>query len=77
MDHQYNELLNIHEEFIRREAYINQALHQSGLGVPTLGERALSSLGDKLIRFGTNLKKRSQHRLTADEATAPSYLIML
>ncbi len=40
-------------------------------------DRAMAALGEMLIRAGTWLKEHSIRRLTADEASAPTFLIML
>jgi len=72
-----NETIRIHQEVIRREAIISKALRQSGLVNPPLIDRGLTLLGDSLIRMGTRLKERAYTRLTADEASVPTFLIML
>jgi hypothetical protein len=77
MDNLENREIQIHQEFIRREASIRLALKQSGLINPPLFSRALPNLGETLIRIGTRLKERSYHQLTSEEATAPTFLIML
>jgi hypothetical protein len=67
----------IHQEFIRREASLHLALKQSGMANPHLIERVLPALGDALCRLGTRLKEHSYRKLTSEEASAPTYLIML
>jgi hypothetical protein len=71
------EYIQVHQEAIRREAYIEQALRQSGMITPPLYDRGLAFLGDTLIRLGTMLKERAYTRLTAEEASAPVFMIML
>ena len=77
MENLGNELIQIHQEGIRREAMLMHALRHSGISNPPMFHRALSGLGEALIRIGTGLKERSYPRLNADEATVPSFLIML
>lgn len=77
MDLLKNDTIHIHDEFMLREASLRLALKQSGLVEPPLIERALSSLGEMLIRLGTNIKEHSYHKLTSEEASAPTFLIML
>jgi hypothetical protein len=77
MDNLYNDEILIHQEFIRREASIRLALKQSGLNDPPLLNRALPTLGETLIRIGHRLMEHSYHPLTSEEATAPTFLIML
>jgi hypothetical protein len=77
MDNLYNYEPEIHQEFIRREASIRLALKQSGLINPPLLNRALPSFGEILIRLGNRLKEHSYHQLSSEEATAPTFLIML
>ena len=77
MENLENELIQIHQEGIRSEAMLKQALKQSGMINPPMFRRAIPVLGDALIRVGTRLKQRSYTRLSADESTVPSFLIML
>jgi len=77
MDNIVNDAIQIHQESIRRESGLQQALKQSGMVDPALIERAIPALGDALIRVGTRLKDHSFHKLTAEEATVPTFLIML
>jgi hypothetical protein len=77
MDNPECELVQIHQEGIRSEAIIRQALRQSGLSNPNVIDRSLTWLGDALIHAGTSLKERAYTRLTAEEASAPTFLIML
>jgi hypothetical protein len=77
MDNPESEFVQIHQEGIRSEAIIRQALRQSGLTNPSMVDRIITWLGDALIRAGTSLKQRSFTRLTAEEASAPTFLIML
>ena len=77
MENLENELINIHQETIRREAFIRQMLRHSGMSNPPLMDRASISLGDLLIRIGTRLKERPYTRLTTEEASVPAFLIML
>jgi hypothetical protein len=77
MDNPESEFVQIHQEAIRSEANIRQALMRSGLTKPSMGDRIITWLGDALIRTGTSLKQRSYTRLPAEEASAPTFLIML
>jgi hypothetical protein len=77
MDNLENEFIHIHQEVIRREVETSQALRQSGMVNPHLSDRGLTLLGDALIRIGTRLKDRTYTRLNAEEASAPTFLIML
>ncbi len=77
MDNRNNDIVSIHQEFIRREASLQLALRQSALSDPTLRERVFTAVGDLLCRAGTTLKHQSRRRLTAEEASAPTFLIML
>jgi hypothetical protein len=72
-----SELITIHQESIRREAYLRKALSQSGLVNPPIMDRASSAVGEILIRIGTRLKERAYTRLVVEGASVPSYLIML
>jgi hypothetical protein len=74
---QENETIQIHQEVIRREASLRQAFRQSGLVNPALIDRASTALGETLIRIGTRLKDHSYPRLTAEDASVPTFLIML
>jgi hypothetical protein len=77
MDDLYDYEISIHQEFIRREASIHLALKQSGLVNPPLLNRVLPALGEVLIRLGNRLKEQSYRQPTSEEATAPTFLIML
>jgi hypothetical protein len=77
MENLENELIQIHQEGIRSEAMLRQALKQSGMINPPVFRRAIPVLGEALIRVGTRLKQPSYTRLSADESTVPSFLIML
>jgi hypothetical protein len=72
-----NEAIQIHQEVIRRETSLQQALRQSGMVNPTLFDRALPAFGETLIRVGTRLKEHTYHQLTSEEASVPTFLIML
>jgi hypothetical protein len=72
-----NELIQIHQEGIRSEAMLRQALKQSGMINPPMFRRAVPMLGEALIRIGTSLKQRSYPGLAVDESTVPTFLIML
>ena len=72
-----NDAIHIHQEFIRREASLRLALKQSGMANPPIFQRVLPSLGEAMIRVGTRLKEHSYHKLTSEEASAPTFLIML
>ena len=77
MDNQENDTIRIHQESIRRETSLRHALKQSGIANSALIDRALPALGETLIRVGTRLKEHSDHKLTAEEASLPTFLIML
>jgi hypothetical protein len=77
MDDLYDYQVSIHQEFIRREASIRLALKQSGLIKPPLLNRVLPVFGDALIRVGNRLKEHSYRQPTSEEASAPTFLIML
>ncbi len=77
MENLENEFIHIHQETIRREALNTRVLKQSGIIAPHSVDRALTSLGDLLIRVGTRLKYRTYTRLITEEASTPSFLIML
>jgi hypothetical protein len=72
-----NEFINIHQETIQREAHLRQLIKQSETPELPLSDRLAASLGDWLIRVGTRLRDRTYNRLTTEEASAPSFLIML
>jgi hypothetical protein len=72
-----NETIQIHQEVIRRETGLRLALWQSGIVKPGFIDRALPTLGETLIRIGTRLKERSYPKLTSEEASVPTFLIML
>lgn len=77
MENLENEIISIHQETIHKEANSEQALEQSGLAATPLIDRTANSIGDLLIRLGTRLKKQASAKLTTEEASSPSYLIML
>lgn len=77
MDNLENDAVQIHQELIRRESSLRQALKQSGMVDPAWIDRALPALGEALIRVGTRLKEHSIHKLSSEEATVPTFLIML
>jgi hypothetical protein len=77
MDNLESEFVQIHQEGIQREANIRQALRQSGMIKPHIIDRGFTKLGDMLIRIGTGLKNHAYTRITADEASVPTFLIML
>jgi len=77
MENLENELILIHQESIRSASMLRHALKQSGMINPSLFHRAIPMLGEALIRVGTRLKQRSYTRLSTDESTVPSFLVML
>ncbi len=77
MDFSNNDVIQIHQEFIRQETSLHLALKQSGISNPPISKRALAALGEALIRAGTRLKEHSYHKLTSEEASAPTFMIML
>lgn len=77
MEYLEHELNNIHFENLRRETESGHLFKRVGLTGPSLVERAIPSFGDLLIRTGTKIKSHSTPRLTSEEASAPSFLIML
>lgn len=77
MENLENETITIHQETIHKEASSMQVLGQSGLTPAPLIDRTFNSFGDLLIRLGTKLKKHAATKLTTEEASTPSFLIML
>ena len=77
MENLGNELILIHQESIRSASMLRHAFKQSGMINPPLFRRAIPMLGEALIRVGTMLKQRSYTRLSTDESTVPTFLIML
>jgi hypothetical protein len=77
MDNPESDFVQIHQEKIRHEAKIRQALRQSGMVRPHVIDRGFSLLGDTLIRMGTRLKEHAHTRIIAEEASVPTFLIML
>jgi hypothetical protein len=77
MDNLESEFVQMHQERIQHEANIRQALRQSGMIKPHLIDRGFTLLGDTLIRMGTRLKEHAYTRVTAEEASVPTFLIML
>jgi hypothetical protein len=77
MDNLQSEFVQMHQERIQQEANIRQILRQSGMLKPHLIDRGFTLLGDTLIHMGIRLKEHAYTRVTAEEATAPSFLIML
>ena len=77
MENLGNELILIHQESIRSASMLRHAFTQSGMINPPLFRRAIPMLGEALIRVGTRLKQRSYTRLSTDESTVPSFLVML
>ena len=72
-----NEMILIHQEFIRQEASLHLALKQSGLVGQPLVRRFLPALGEAMCRVGTRLKEKSYRKLSPEEASAPTFMIML
>lgn len=72
-----DELIRIHHENIHREASIRQALKHSGIIHPSSIDRGITWLGDAMIQIGTRMKARVNNRLTVEEASAPTFLILL
>ena len=72
-----DDMIHVHQEFIRRESSIHLALKQSGMINPPIIDRFLPAIGDFLCRVGTRLKEHSYHKLTSEEASAPTFFIML
>jgi len=77
MEYLEHELNNIHFENLRREAESGHLLKRAGLTGPSLVELAIPGIGDMLIRAGMKIRSHSTRRLTSEEASAPSFLIML
>ena len=77
MENLENETISIHQEPLNEEPCIRQALRQSGMTRPPFINRTITSLGDMLIRLGTRLKKHASTRLTTEEASTPSFLVVL
>ena len=77
MENLGNELILIHQESIRSASMLRHAFKQSGMINPPLFRRAIPMLGEALIRVGTRLKQRSYTRLSTDESTVPTFLVML
>jgi hypothetical protein len=77
MEYLHDDKMPINQEFMPEEASSSAADMTSGKLKPSLGERILSGLGDALCRFGTKIKKYSRRKLASDEASTPTYLIML
>lgn len=69
--------IQIHYEFIRRETSLHLLLEQSGMVRPSITDRVMAKLGEALVRLGTRLKEQSYHKLSAEEASAPTFMIML
>ncbi len=69
-------MLQTHQELLRR--YPASMASQADVVKKThYLERAMTALGELLIRVGTRLKEHSYRRLPSEEASAPNYLIML
>ena len=77
MENLDNELIQIHQESIRSASTLKHDIKQSGMINPPMFCRAISMLGEALIRIGTRLKQRSYTRLSADETTVPTFLVKL
>ena len=77
MENLGNELILIHQESIRSASMLRHAFKQSGMINPPLFRRAIPMLGEALIRVGTRLKQRSCTRLSTEESTVPTFLVML
>jgi len=77
MENLEHEFVYIHQELIKREALTSQALRQLHAELPPFIDRASTSMGDLLIRIGTRLKDRTHTKMTTEDASSPSYLIML
>ena len=71
------ETIRIHQENLRRQAYLSQVLWQAGLSNPSLVDRVLPMLGDTLIHIGLKIKERASIRLATEQASVPTFLIML
>lgn len=77
MENLENEFTQNHQEVISREAKIERVLNPSGMIRQSLIDRGLVLLGDTLIHMGTRIKDRRYTRLTTEEASDPTFLIML
>jgi hypothetical protein len=76
MDIVDHEMIKIHQEFIRRESGSRLVLKQAGITRPPLADRVIPAIGELLCRVGSRMKERAV-KPAAEEASAPTYLIML
>ncbi len=77
MDILTDHMLQINYELLRRDSGIHQSLTLSTAYRPPLIDRVLISLGETLIQFGNRLKQHSDHAVTIEKASEPTFMIML
>jgi hypothetical protein len=77
MENLEKETISIHQEAIQGAALNRQKLEESGAAPAAFIDRMYLSIGDLLIGMGKRLKKHASTRLTTEESSNPSFLIML
>ncbi len=77
MDYLVNLQIQYDLELLRREALQRQILKQAGLIKPPLYDRILTWTGEVLIKIGMKLKEMPERKLITEEASVPTFLIML
>ncbi len=77
MDTLVNLKLQYDLEILRYISIQRQALKHAGLIKPSLKDRAITRLGEMLIHFGERIKEMPERKFTTEEASVPTFLIML
>ncbi len=77
MDILTDSMLQINYESMRSRGDSLPQLRSLNAVKPPFTHRTLSAFGDLLCRAGTHLKEYSYKRLNSEEASAPTFLIML
>ncbi len=70
-------MLQTHQELLRRSRANDIAVQLVDASESHFFARAMTVLGELLIRLGTWLKQHSYRRLASEEASAPTFMIML
>ncbi len=77
MDNLVNLKIQYDLEMLRRETVQKQALKHAGLVQPAFYDRIITEIGEILIHIGMKLKEMPERKLNTEEASVPTFLIML
>ena len=70
-------MLQTHHELLRRSRANDIAGQPVCMSKSHYFAQAMTALGETLIRVGTRLKEHSYRRQASEEASAPTFMIML